>query len=132
VRFGRSRGHHLEIWDASHTRLVALWQFASHLFPLALVRRARLLKPSRDVALAAAAYGQAPTIFFSAILSCGHVVRIPQQVAARAESPKRCKPIVPCYRCWAAAGNGLTGLVCSFCGVPHGFEQSCMRPHLDE
>jgi len=118
-----------EVWDASHTQLVGLWQIAGHLFPSQLVKRSRLLKPSPDVIQAAVEYNLEPALFFSAVLDCGHVVRAPIEIAGRAWQPKRCKPLVPCYKCWAKAGGLVAGLMCSFCGVPHPFEQPCIRPN---
>ncbi len=128
IRVSR-RKKHFEVWDASHTQLVGLWQIAGHLFPHQFVARAKLLKTSPDVIAAAHDYGLEPAIFFSATLACGHVVRVPIEIAGRLKQPKQCRTFVPCYKCWAQAGGRVAGLICSFCGVPHPFSEPCMRPH---
>lgn len=112
-----------EVWDASHFALASLWQVAGHLFPRSLLIRARPVEPSSDVVEAAAAYDMEPMPLSSALLSCGHVVLVPRELASRS--------LVPCYKCWAKEGGRVTGIVCSFCGVPHDFDVPCMRPHLD-
>jgi hypothetical protein len=128
VGSGKAHTDETNVWDASHTYLVALWQSAGALFPTSFVRSFRVLEPSLDVVEAAAAYGQIPTVFFSVVLSCGHVVHVPQEIAGRSGDLSRCRAIVPCYRCWMNAGGSVAGFACSFCGMAHPFDVSCVRP----
>jgi len=143
-----SRRRKSEVWDASHFALVEMWQNYSHLFPRSFHLRSRLVEPSPDVVEAAAAYGEEPMPFFSASLSCGHVVQVPEEVilvmrgqdsspnpsrSKRSARPVR-RPLVPCYKCWAFVNGGALGAVvtmCSFCGVPHESAVPCIRPHLE-
>lgn len=117
-----------------------MWQSYGYLFPRSLHLRSRPVKPSPDVVEAAASFGERPMIFFSAWLSCGHVVQVPAEILVmfpsaheRSREPKR-RSLVPCYKCWALMGGGvLTNIViaCSFCGVPHESSVPCIRPHLE-
>lgn len=122
-----------EVWDASHFALAATWHSCWQLFPPRMLLRSRPVKVPHDVAEVSAAYGQEPVVFFSAWLSCGHVVRAPLGFVLKPpDAPgkkSRRRPFVPCYKCWAQMGGRVAGLVCSFCGVPHEPAIPCMRPH---
>ena len=131
------RKERVEVWNALHFVLAELWQTYGHLFPRSLHLRSRPMKTPRDVVEIAAEFGQEPMVFFSAWLSCGHVVRVPEEVliiyGSRSRRPAR-RSLVPCYKCWALQGGGALGtvaIVCSFCGVPHGSSVPCIRPHLE-
>lgn len=123
------RQKRIEVWDVGHFALVSLWRSSAYLFPLRLHLRSRPVKASPDVAEIAAAFGHEPVAFFSALLSCGHVVRAPVEFVMRPSWKPGRRPFVPCYKCWAKEGGIVSDLGCSFCGVPHDPRIPCMRPH---
>jgi hypothetical protein len=122
------------VWDAGHFVLVSLWRGYWQFFPLRLHLRSRPVKTALEVIEAAATFGEVPVAFFSVLLSCGHVVRVPADFVRKPlsslDEPGR-RIFVPCYKCWAAAGGAAYPFVCSFCGVSHDSSVPCVRPHLE-
>lgn len=109
------------VWDESRQKLSNLYEVAAHLFPRHARRFSRVVQDG--------ASGDFGTLFFAAGLACGHVVRIPQMVAAVGpKSPLACKNRLPCYKCWLKAGNTIAA-PCTFCGRSHLARQACSRPH---
>lgn len=106
----------IEVWDEMQTKLSVLWQVAGHLFP----------KRS------AVAFRQTPTAdLVSALLSCGHVVRVPLSACGRSERLRW----IGCYKCWLVESGATLAeafshaMPCSFCGTPHHPDFPCARPH---
>jgi hypothetical protein len=132
------RRRSIELEDASHFVLVAMWQRSAHLFPRSLHLRSRVVPPSPDVVEMAAAFSEHPMVFFSAWLSCGHVVQVPGEILVKAvfaNGQPRFRSLVPCYKCWRLVDRqppvaGMA-IACSFCGVGHDSSVSCIRPHLE-
>ena len=110
------------VWDDSLRSLCELWRMAGHLFPLRFCRAARKWQPP------GATQGPMPA-FFSAVLSCGHLVRVPVERAARPGHPGKCRAILPCYKCWSKDGNFVL-IPCSFCGAAHPSAEPCTNLHL--
>jgi hypothetical protein len=106
------------IFDDSLRLLVELWRSAGHLFPLQFCRASR---PWR----APGAGGPGPE-FFSAMLACGHLVRVPAERARKPGNPNKCRALLPCYKCWLKKGNFVL-LPCSFCGGAHLSVEACAR-----
>jgi hypothetical protein len=111
----------------NQAELEQLWHAAGHLFPSMLVEGWRFI--------ASEAYPHPG--YFSARLSCGHVIFAPQPVAGRMTDPKRCRVALGCYKCWSKTASASASsdspkpemaFICSFCGIPHGSEIPCMRP----
>ncbi|HYX20482.1 MAG TPA: hypothetical protein VFA98_06510 [Thermoanaerobaculia bacterium] len=112
------------VWDNSYGWLKALWSHAGQHFPLRLVRATRPYVPTIDAGRRLD--GPMQVHFVSAVLDCGHIVRVPLERAERPGVPGKCHRFLPCYKCWLSAGNFLHAQ-CSFCGGMHPPEQACMR-----
>jgi len=103
------------VWDDSRDWVMCLWSVYAHYFPLKVCSALR--RGSGSLA--------------SALLDCGHVVRVPSALFG----PRGRRAPIGCYKCWLrACGTTLAEtcwhvMPCSFCGRGHPPEAACMRPH---
>jgi len=132
------------VWDDTYSYLKALWGYCGGQFPLRLCRASRPFVPMIDAGRIVD--GPAEVLFVSAVLDCGHVVRVPLEraytrsvlaslyaeglrpgaEAARPGTSGKTRRLLPCYKCWMAAGNYLHQ-GCSFCGQAHPTSLPCAR-----
>jgi len=112
------------VWDDTYGRLKALWAHCGDRFPLRAVRASRPYAPPIDTGRRID--GPMQVHFVSAVLSCGHVVRVPLALAERPAAPGKCRRLLPCYKCWLAEGNFLHAQ-CSFCAGIHPPREPCAR-----
>jgi hypothetical protein len=112
------------VWDNSYGWLKTLWGHCGQHFPLRLVRATRPYVPTIDAGRKLD--GPMQVHFVSAVLDCGHIVRVPLERAERPGAPGKCHRFLPCYKCWLAAGNFLH-VQCSFCAGIHPPSEPCMR-----